>query len=89
MTLASFNNCRLTYESLIQFENEDVLTNGKTPKVLEIVVYLHSESQRLFANVSLIYLFKQQLQVHDVHLSRDTFVFYAMGSGASRGTKRF
>ena len=34
----------------------DVLTNGKTQKVSESIVLLHSHSQRFFANVSLKFL---------------------------------
>ena len=54
-----FNNCRLTCGSLILFESNQFelvarcLDNTKTRKVSEIVVYLHSKSQRFFANVSL------------------------------------
>ena len=54
-----FNNCRLTNVNLIQVENKHYeavarcLYSGKIQTVLEIIVLLHSHSQRFFANVSL------------------------------------
>ena len=59
LTSVFFNNCRLTNVNLIQFENKHLqvvarcLKNGKTQKFSEIIVLLHSHSQRFFANVSL------------------------------------
>ena len=53
-----FNNCPLTTVCLMQFENKHsalvarCLTNGKHKKVWEIIDYLYSLSQRLFAKVS-------------------------------------
>ena len=58
-TLVFFNNCRLTNVSLSQFENKHFemvarcFTNDKTQKSFRNNRFLHSNSQRFFANVSL------------------------------------
>ena len=58
-TLVFFNNCRLTNVNMSQFENKHFemaarcFTNGKTQKSFRNNRFLHSNSQRFFANVSL------------------------------------
>ena len=58
MPLAFFNHLRLKHGGLFQFENSQfymvayVLTHGKTLKRLAVIVYLHSQAQRFFVDVS-------------------------------------
>ena len=78
-TLMFFNNCFLTNVNLIQFENNlktntlswqpDVLTNGKTQKVSEIIVLFYSNSQRFFANVSLKFSNSNNRRITFAHIA--------------------
>ena len=58
MTLAFFNNLRLKHGGLFQFENIQFYlvairpNSWKTLKVLAVIVYLHSQTQRFFVDVS-------------------------------------
>ena len=58
MTLACFNILRLKHECLFQFENNQFYlvairpNSWKTLKILAVVVYLHSQTQRFFVDVS-------------------------------------
>ena len=58
MTLAFFNNLRLKHGGLFQFENNQCYllairpNSWKTLKVLAVIVYLHSQKQRFFVDVS-------------------------------------
>ena len=58
MTLAFFNILRLKHECLFQFENNQFFLvairpySWKNTKKLAVVVYLHSQTQRFFVDVS-------------------------------------
>ena len=58
MTLAFFNNLRLKHGGLFQIENNQFYlvairpNSWKTLKVLAVIVYLHSQTQRFFVDVS-------------------------------------
>ena len=58
MTLAFFNNLRLKHGGFFQFENNQFYlvairpNSWKTLKVLAVIVYLHSQTQRFFVDVS-------------------------------------
>ena len=58
MTLAFFNNLRLKYGGLFQFENNKFYLIAIRPNswiffnALAVIVYLHSQMQRFFVDVS-------------------------------------
>ena len=58
MTLAFYNNLRLKHGGLFQFENNQfylvaIRPNSlKTLKFLAVIVFLHSQTQRFFVDVS-------------------------------------
>ena len=61
-TLVLFANCRLTYGSLTRFDKKPFELFARclkrcehTKSFFEIVVYLHSQLQRLFANVGIFF----------------------------------
>ena len=59
----------------------------KHKKISEIIVLLHSHSQRFFANVSLK-VSNINNRSCDVRACRDTFVFYATDEEVSVGNKK-
>ena len=70
-----FNNCRLANVNLIQSENKHFkvlarcLNKWKNTKVSDIIVLLHSNSQRFFANVSLKFSNINNRRVTAVHVA--------------------